>query len=420
MQAELLTIGSEILSGSTLDTNSAWISQRLLGLGITVVRRTSVPDDPSLLVPAIQEAMGRSRLILTTGGLGPTADDITLAAVADATDRPLILHPEIAAAIRRFYSRRRRRLQQDALRQAYLPQGASALANPLGTAPGVWLEMDSSLIISLPGVPMEMRALMEHAILPRLSRLKGRPCVASIVLRTAGLVELELQHLMEKIGVPANVQVGYYPHLRAVDLRLSATARTPAAAEKQIRSLCSQLRKALGPAIYAADEEKMESIIGRLLVKRRRTLGVAESCTGGLVCARLTDVPGSSRYFRGGAIVYANELKTCLLGVSDAVLKKYGAVSGQTAAAMASGVRRATESSIGLSITGIAGPGGGSASKPVGLVYIGLADGKNARTERHQFFGSREMIKGQAAQMALNALRLHLLGAPSSHPPATR
>lgn len=410
MRAELLTVGSELTSGVTINTNAAYLSRRLAELGIACDRHTAVGDERASLREALTSAVRRVDLLLITGGLGPTFDDITMEVVAEATQRPLIDHATIAAAIRRFYARYHRTLQRAALRQASLPRGGVPLANPIGTAPGLWLPLAPPLVIALPGVPSEMRAIMERSVLPRLRRWLGTSCIiGGRTLRTVGVVELEIQAMLRTLRVPPGVQVGLYPHLRMVDIRLTARAPTRQEAQHLFLPLERKLRRALGQAVYGTDEDTLEAVVGRRLVTHRKTLAVAESCTGGLVSDRLTDVPGSSRYLKGSVVAYHNDLKRGCLGVPAAQLSRYGAVSAPVAKALAAGVRRLAGAAVGLSITGIAGPAGGTAAKPVGLVYFGLADRRGVRSLRAQFFGDRLSIKTQAAQTALDWLRLHLL-----------
>jgi len=409
MHAELLTIGSELTSGATLNTNAAYLALRLAELGIPCQRHVTVSDESPSLTAALREALARCDLLITTGGLGPTFDDLTMERIAHVTGRPLRFHATVATTIRRFYSRRHRRLQRAALRQAWLPQGGQPLPNPLGTAPGLWLQLPQQRIIALPGVPREMRAIMERSVLPRLKRLGAGRAIESLTLRTAGIVELSIEAMLRRLRIPPNVQVGLYPHLRMVDVRLTATAPSRSAARRALARVERPLRRALGEDLYGTDEDTLEAVIGRLLVTHRKTLAVAESCTGGLVCDRLTNVSGSSRYLRAGIVAYHNDIKRRQLGVSDDVLTRDGAVSAQVAGRMANGVRRLARTDMGLAITGIAGPTGATRNKPVGLVYLALADGRRTITRRCQFFGDRLSIKMQAAQTALDFLRRHLI-----------
>jgi nicotinamide-nucleotide amidase len=413
MHAELLTIGSELLSGATVNSNAAYLARRLAEAGVLCRRQVAVADERGPLLEAVREALGRAGLVVLTGGLGPTFDDLTLETLAEAAGRPLTFRPELAARIRRFYRRLGRRLQRAAMRQAYVPEGGEPLPNPTGTAPGLWLRLPDTLVVALPGVPAEMRAIMERSVLPRLRRLGGGSAVETRTLRTAGVLELYIQGLLQRMRIPDTVQVGLYPHLRMVDVRLTAVAPTRRQAQAALRPFEARLRRTLGPAVYGSDEETLEEVVGRLLLKRRLSVGVAESCTGGLISDRLTDAPGSSRYVRGGVVAYDNAVKRGILGVPKEMLEHFGAVSAQTAARMAKGVQRATGADIGLSVTGIAGPSGGTATKPVGLVYFGLSDGRRTRTLRRRFFGDRLAIKTQAAQTALDWLRLSLLSLKS-------
>ena len=414
MHVELLTIGAELLNGATVNTNAAYLARRLAEVGLACERQVAVSDERAPLRRALREAVDRCDLLITTGGLGPTFDDVTMEVIAEVTRRPLVTVPTVAASIRRFYTRRHRRLQRIALRQASLPRGAQALPNPLGTAPGMWLANASRILIALPGVPSEMRAIMEQSVLPRLKRLKDQPVIESHTVRTVGLVELSIQAILQRIRIPEPLQVGLYPNLRMVDLRLTATASSHRAAQRALATCLKPLRRALGSSIYAEEEETLEGVVGALLTKQHLTVAVAESCTGGLVSHSLTNVPGSSRYLRGSVVAYDDRLKSEHLNVPSTMLARFGAVSAPVVKAMAEGVRRWAGADLGLAITGIAGPGGGTPTKPVGLVFIGLADGDGARSQRCQFFGDRAAVKFQATQAVLDFLRLHIQKAVGS------
>ncbi len=409
MHAELLTIGSELLNGATVNTNATYLARCLAELGIPCRRQTTVPDERLPLLGVLQHALSRTPLLILTGGLGPTFDDVTMEVLAETTHRPLAYVPSVGSQIRRFYTKRHRRLQQAALRQAYLPEGGIALPNPIGTAPGLWLKLPGCLVIALPGVPGEMRAIMEQEVVPRMKQLNVGRALEGLTLRTVGLVELSIEAMLKRLKIPSTVQLGLYPHLRTVDIRLTATASSRSAARRAIQMVERPLRRVLGTAIYGTDHQTLEQVVGAWLVKRRKTLALAESCTGGLLSSQITDVPGSSRYLRGSFVAYHNDLKRNQLGVPERLLARYGAVSEQTAKAMAWGAREAAEADLGLSITGIAGPTGGTPSKPVGLVYLGLSSREKTRAMRYQFFGNREAIKLQAAQSALDLLRRYLL-----------
>jgi nicotinamide-nucleotide amidase len=409
MDAELLTIGSELISGATLNTNAAYLAQTLSTIGLPCRRQVSVGDERADLANALRDALCHADVLVVTGGLGPTFDDLTMEVIADVTQRPLTYRSAVAAIIRRFYTRRNRTLQRAALRQAYLPQGGEPIPNPIGTAAGLWLPLRDQLLIALPGVPREMRAMVEQFVLPRLKRLGGG-VIESRVLRTVGVVELAIQKILDRIRIPPTIQIGLYPHLGMVDIRLKTTGPSRTQAGRRLARIESALRRRLGTLMYGTDDETLEGAVGALLVRRRKTLAVAESCTGGLLSDYLTNVPGSSRYFLGSVVAYHNDVKQRELGVPASVLSQYGAVSAQTARWMAEGIRRATGADVGLSVTGIAGPSGGTKVKPVGLVYFGIADGTRQVSRRDQFYGDRASIKVQAAQTALDWLRHYLLG----------
>ena len=409
LKIELLTVGSELLSGATVNTNAAYLAGRLQAVGLSCCRQVAVPDDLKPLGLALQEAIQRSDVVLLTGGLGPTLDDQTIAVIAHVTGRRLRYLPGVARQIHRFYARCHRRVQAAALRQAYLPAGAVALANPIGTAPGMWLALPHPIIIAMPGVPREMRLMLEGSVLPRLRRLPGASRVAVSMMRTAGIVELEIQHILQRLRLPAELEIGLYPHLRMVDVQLRMRAGSQQQAQRLLQPYALRVRRTLGDWVYANNGTSLSEAVGALLLRRHATIAVAESCTGGLVSHELTEVPGSSRYLRGSIVAYHNDLKEGPLAVPREVLRRYGAVSRQTAELMAQGIRRWANASAGLSITGIAGPGGGTAVKPVGLVYVGLADERDSQTVQLQLTGDRTSIKAQASQAALDFLRRSLL-----------
>ncbi len=405
MQAELIAIGSELTSGHTVNTNAAVIARRLHGAGLPCPRQTAIADEPSLMIETIRTALARSEVVLLTGGLGPTFDDLTMEAIARATGRALRYMPQAARQIRRFYRASHRHITRAALRQACLPEGAVALPNPIGTAPGMWLRHEGRLLVALPGVPREMETILEASVVPRLRRLTQGAAIVSRTLRTVGLVELQIQAILKRLSIPPQIQLGLYPHLMTVDVRLTAVDRSRPAATRLLDRLERVLRLRLGAAVYGREHESLEEVVGRALAKHRLTLAVAESCTGGLVSDRLTNVPGSSRYLLMGVVAYHNRIKADVLHVPARLLKQYGAVSAQVARAMAQGIRARAGAALGLAITGIAGPTGATATKPVGLVYLALADARTTRVKRCRFHGDRLAIKHQTAQLALDWIR---------------
>lgn len=412
MRAEVLSIGSELTQGATVNTNAAYLSRKLADAGIACARHTAISDDRIQLVETIRESLRRSSIVIMTGGLGPTFDDVTAAALAKALHQKLVFNPKAAVAIRRFYSLRHQALQQAALRQALIPKGADALPNPVGTAPGIWIRKNRNVLVALPGVPAEMRAIFENSVLRRLKQLSGKSAIVSRTIRTIGLVELQIQEMLRQVPIPSSIEAGLYPNSRMVDIRLTAKAASKTKANSLLKPVVAALQKKLGRAVYGLDAEPFEAALGKLLIKNRLTVAVAESCTAGMALDRLTQLSGSSAYVRGGVVAYHNDLKKKPLGVRASTLSKHGAVSAAAACEMAFGVRKLARASIGISITGIAGPTGASRDKPVGLVFIGLSRGNQTLTQRHQFVGDRLSIKTQAAQTALNWLRCHALNLP--------
>jgi nicotinamide-nucleotide amidase len=406
MRAEVVAIGSELTSGHTVNTNAAYLARRLQGLGFPCAKHTAAADEKTGIVESLKAALSRSDLVIATGGLGPTDDDITMEAVAEAVGRRLVREPGAARTIRVFYRRHRRRISQLALRQADVPVGATALPNPIGTAPGLWLPLtEGKLLVALPGVPREMRAIMERSVEPRLRRRQKGRVLVSRTIRTVGLVELQIQALLRRLSISSSVEVGLYPHLGMVDVRFTVMGKSRSQARRILNRLEGALRRRLGPLVYGVDDQTLEEATGEALVRRRQTLAIAESCTGGLVSDRLTNVPGSSRYVLMAVVAYHNRIKQELLGVSAKALARYGAVSAPVARSMARGVRRRAHADVGLAITGIAGPTGGTANKPVGLVYLALADQRRSLVKRCLFHGDRLAIKEQACQSALAFLR---------------
>jgi len=402
MNIELVTIGTELLLGMTIDTNGAEIAAGLSAHGVRVTRRTSVADSGDEIRDAVAESLRRTGAVLTTGGLGPTRDDITKKVVAELFDAPLEFDESVWQALLARFARLERKPAESNRSQAEVPRGATVLPNRWGTAPGLWLEGKAGLAIMLPGVPLEMRRLLEHEVLPRLAQ-RGEPSVIrSLLVRTSGIPE---STLAEKIGdveaEVAPITLAYLPGLEGVDLRLSAWGFTPDEANRRLKAAAALLRQRAGESVYGEGD----SDLAALVLERARSLGVrlavAESCTGGLVGARLTEVPGSSDVFVGGVIAYDNALKRDLLGVPEALLAEHGAVSEPVARAMASGAASRFGVRGAVAVTGVAGPGGGSPEKPVGTVWLAAALNDEVVSRRSMFPGSRHEIRARAAQAAL-------------------
>ncbi len=410
MDLELLTIGTELLLGFTVDTNGAEIASAVSGVGVRVVRRTSVGDDPDAIRTAVQDALARTGAVLTTGGLGPTRDDVSKTVVAELFGMPFDFDEEVWSQLVERFARLGRTPAPSNRSQAEVPRGAVVLPNRWGTAPGLWFEGTSGLVIMLPGVPGEMRKLMEHEVVPRLAARSRDGVIRSCVVRTTGIPESTLaQRLGEIERDVAPLTLAYLPGFDGVDLRLSAWNLTVDEAEARLRSGAALVRERAGRYAYGEGEDDLAGIV----LNRARALGLrigtAESCTGGLVGGRLTEIPGSSDVFEGGVVCYSNELKTVLLGVDPALIQSDGAVSESVARAMAVGAVRALRVDLAVAVTGIAGPDGGTEAKPVGTVWLALADGSSVEARRVQIPGDRHNVRVRAAQAALAMLDRHLL-----------
>jgi nicotinamide-nucleotide amidase len=402
MNLELITIGNELLLGFTLDSNGAEIARALAAIGVRVVRRSSVGDRPEQIRQAVEEALGRTGAVLTTGGLGPTKDDVTKRAVADLFQAPLEFNEQVWADLLARFARLLRKPAPSNRSQAEVPRGATVLRNRWGTAPGLWLEGAPGLVIMLPGVPAEMRKLLEHEVAPRLATRADGTVIRSLMLRTTGIPESTLAERMGDVEAEITpLTLAYLPGLEGVDLRLSAWDMPPAEADERLSAAGHLLRERAGDHVYGEGEEDLAAVVLDHLRTRGLQLAVAESCTGGLVSGRLTEIPGSSDVFVGGIVAYSNEVKTAELGVPADLIAVHGAVSEPVAGAMARGAIERLGVPVSVSVTGIAGPGGGSESKPVGTVCFGFAHSGRTETRRSMFPGSRDEIRARAAQAAL-------------------
>lgn len=418
MKAAIVAVGSELLGSERLDTNSLRLTSLLDRHGVELRRKAVVGDSVEELVAELRALLGRVGLVLVTGGLGPTADDVTREGVAEALGRGLVFEPAILEAIERRFASFGRRMPAVNRRQAELVEGAEAIANGRGTAPGQRLEAGGCTLFLFPGVPAEMEGMVASHLEPWLAARSGASARESAVLKVACLPESEVE---ERIA-PAYAEFGREAITilaKPGEIRLVATAQGGEGERRQrLAAMRSRLAALAGDAVFATSEEAtLESVVGDLLRRAGATLTAAESCTGGLLSQRLTAVPGSSDYFLGGAVTYSNELKSRLAGVPAGLIAAHGAVSGPVARAMALGVRRALGSDYGVGITGVAGPGGGSEAKPIGTVHVAVSgpdDGRDEEVEHRKvrFPGSREMVRSQSAQLALEMLRRRLLGLP--------
>jgi nicotinamide-nucleotide amidase len=412
MQIEIVTIGNEVLSGRTLDSNFAFLARALEAVSVQVGWHTTVGDDAGRIGGALRAALGRADAVIMTGGLGPTPDDLTRAAVASALDLPLVPDPAVLERIRERLRPLGRPLPPSVEAQAMLPRGARTFDNPLGTAPGILVETAGRPVILLPGVPQEMEALARDFVVPLLRERSGR-AVETFTLRTAGIFETMLH---EHIGaLPegwAGATLAYLPSYFGVDLRVTVAGESAAKVRAVAQRAHDELAARVRGALYAEGERAMEEIVGDHLLARGWRIATAESCTGGLLAKRLTDVPGSSRYVERGFVTYSNAAKVELLGVKAADLEEHGAVSAEVAGQMAAGARARAGVEVGVGITGIAGPEGGSEEKPVGLVYLGISSPAGDAVRKLRFTGTRRVIRERAAQTALDMVRRQLLGLP--------
>lgn len=413
MDAEIIAIGSELLTPYRQDSNSLYLTERLNCLGIQVRRKTIVGDDRGDLEKTFRNALsGGADLIILMGGLGPTEDDRTREATASVLGRRLVLDQDLAARLEQRFRSRGLAMPEINLRQAMVMEGAEVLANPRGTAPGQWIREDSRFVVLLPGPPHEVEAVFEKECWPRLERLAPARRLVTRVLKIAGMFESHV----DQIAAPIyrrydNPVTTILAAPGEIQLHLRATGRTEAEAREAINDLAERLKLAFGDQIFSETGETLEEVVGKLLIMKRATLAVAESCTGGLLGQRITSVPGSSAYFLGDVVTYSNEAKMRWLDVPQRVLETEGAVSAETARIMAESVRRSFGADIGVSITGIAGPAGAGVptGKPVGLVYAAVADRDGHRVSERRFPGDRERVRQQASQLALDMIRRRLL-----------
>jgi nicotinamide-nucleotide amidase len=413
MKTEIIAVGTELLTPDFRDTNSLFLTAGLNAIGIEVSFKTVVGDDERDLTRVLRTALGRSRLVLCMGGLGPTEDDRTRETLAKLLGRRLVFDKSIRAHIAERFRRRGLKMSAPNLKQCYVIEGAEVLDNPHGTAPGLWLDAGRRKIVLLPGPPREIQPMFETRVLPRLARF-GRGRTIRRVLRLTGLGESAMETLLRPIyaEVPRGLTVTTLaaPGDLAIHLSAKTGAESEASADR-LEDLAGRIEAVLGPYIYSRDGSDLEAVVGALLKAKGLTIACAESCTGGLIGHRLTGVPGSSAYFLESVVVYSDRAKTKRLGVPAALLERHGAVSAATARAMALGARRTSGADLGLAVTGIAGPGGGSARKPVGLVYIALAGARGTAVTRSLFYGGRDYVKTQSAQKALDMVRKSLTAA---------
>jgi nicotinamide-nucleotide amidase len=448
LKAEVLTIGDELLRGEIVDSNKSFLSQRLLTLDIETRFHASVLDDRADMADAFRRAASRSAVVLVSGGLGPTRDDLTIEVLAETFGRKLVLDPASLEAIRAFFARFGREMAEINAKQAWFPEGAEVLPNPIGTAPGTMLEVSvaraaleaqpaqraegersqqlgRTLFFCMPGVPRELYKMMDEQVLPRIAaRRRVTSFARAALLRTFGIGESNLDERLRDLELPLGVELGFRTNFPDNYVRPVARAASEVEAQAKLERACAAIRARLGALVYGeGEEETLEAVVGRMLAERGKTVAAAESCTGGMIAELLTAVPGSSAYFRGGVVAYSNAAKGALLGVPDELLDRHGAVSEPVARAMAEGARLRFGVDYAVATTGIAGPGGGTTpddpagfAKPVGLVYVSLAEAAGTETRELVFAFDRERNRRVTAQVALDWVRRRLLGEPLDLP----
>ena len=420
MRAEVIAVGSEMLTPSHVDTNSLFITERLNEIGIDLQGKAVAGDDRAVLRAIVSDALGRSDLLILTGGLGPTDDDLTRDVVADLIGRPLEYHEPIFEAIQQRFAFRGLRTPEINRRQAMVPQGAAVLPNKNGTAPGLFIEYETKLIVLLPGPPRELKPMFDAVVQERLLVRAGNSRLFRRLLRITGQSESSVEEKMQPLyakwlAAPTKIATTILASLGQIELHLTVFASTTEEGHRALDQAVAEVSAVLGRDLFSSNAETMQQVVGELLRARGLRISAAESCTGGLVMARLTEVPGSSDYVDRGAVVYSNEAKIDMLGVPGASIAEHGAVSEPVAEAMATGMVRAAGTDLAVGITGVAGPGGGTPQKPVGMVVVAAAWARQGtietRVRTYNFVGGREMVRFQASQAALDMVRPCILDA---------
>jgi nicotinamide-nucleotide amidase len=410
LSAEIIAIGSELLTPTKTDTNSLWLTEKLNENGIEVKLKTVVGDDELRLKETIKDALNRSDVVITTGGLGPTEDDITRQVSADAVGRKLIFRENILADISKKFRKMNREMPEINKRQAFIIENADILPNPNGSAPGMFVEIDNKYLILLPGPPRELKPMFENFVLPKLKQTVGEIYVKRKVLRVTGMGESAVDELIAPIyTLYKNPQTSTLFNRSEIEIQLTAQGKSESEANQLLEELADKIVEKLGSAVFAVNGELMEEVIGQLLIENGKTLSVAESCTGGLIAQRLTEIPGASKFFIEGVIAYANAAKIRSLNVAPDLIEIFGAVSAEVAEAMAKGLLERAGTDFVISITGIAGPNGATEDKPVGLVFIGYASKAEVKSIKLNLPGDRHLIRWRASQAALDFLRRKMI-----------
>lgn len=407
----IITIGDELLIGQVLDTNSAWMGTELNKAGIPVLRRIAVGDSAEEIVYALNESLSAAEIVLITGGLGPTKDDITKNTLAKYFNSTLVVNQDVLNDVTLYFARLKRPMLESNYKQAEVPDACKVIRNTVGTAPGMWFEKNGKVVVSMPGVPFEMKEMMQSYVLPELKKRFSREHIEHFTIMTSGVGE---SFLAEKIkdweeALPENIKLAYLPNLSQVRLRLTGLGADESVVRSQIQEQVAKLLPLIQQHVYALEDTQIEVVIGKELLQRSKTIGTAESCTGGYIAHKITSVPGSSQWFMGSVIAYQNKLKETLLHVNENTLQTHGAVSEETVIEMATHARTVLKSDYAIAVSGIAGPDGGTAEKPTGLVWIAIADADKVYSRKFQFLRSRlqniEMTANQALFMLYKILK---------------
>ncbi len=411
MKAEIITIGDELLIGQTIDTNSAWIGAELSMAGFDIHRKTSIHDNRSDILNGLSQAKGRSDVVIITGGLGPTSDDITKPTLCEFFNTRLVMNEEVLAMIETMMRRRNFPMNENNRRQAEVPESCTVLTNAAGTAPGMWFENDGTIFVSLPGVPAEMKHIMNRHVLPELKKRFSSQVIIHRNIMTYGSPEARLAEILTgfEAGLPGDIRLAYLPSSGIIKLRLTGTGRDHNTIVDSVEAQVRKLYAIIPDLIYGENEESLEMAVGRLLREKNKTLCTAESCTGGNIAHLITSVPGCSDYYTGSLIAYANRIKTLLPGIGDELIEKHGAVSEQVVKAMAEGARTLLGTDFSVATSGIAGPDGGTIKKPVGTLWTAVASGTETVAEKHTFGTDRLINITRFSLVALNLLRKQII-----------
>ncbi len=409
MRAEILAVGTELLMGQIVNTNAQYISSKLPEAGVGVYYHSVVGDNPDRLEDSLKLALERCDIVITTGGLGPTQDDLTKETISRVCGKQLVIHEESLNKIKDYFSRLGRQMTPNNEKQAYMPEGCIVLKNNNGTAPGCIIEMGEKVVVMLPGPPIEMKPMFLDYVMPYFKN-KGDYSLESVILRIFGIGESAMEtKILDLIDGQTNPTIATYAKEGEVTIRVTASVPKGESAEQILMPVVNEIKKRTGENLYSDKDETLDCVAAGLLLKNNITIATAESCTGGLISEMLTDIPGISRVFMGGAVTYSNEAKMEYLGVKEQTLQAHGAVSRETAAEMAEGIRKRLKTDIGISVTGIAGPGGGTTEKPVGLVYIGLSGDSGTITKELRLSGNRKKIRTITALNVFDLIRRHIL-----------